>query len=122
RQRRSDLDEGVDVVWPPVQEEDRRTRGRAGLDVSDVQRPRVDLLDGSERRVRGLHRRGLVRRLRLGGSRTGERELRGCERRGRGTEKSTAIDGRLGGHWILLEAADQRPDDGPGQRGRRGIA
>ena len=49
RQQRRDLGEGVDVVRPAVQQNDRRTVGRADVDVADVEEAGRDLLDGAER-------------------------------------------------------------------------
>ena len=42
------LGEGVDVVWPAVQQNDRRTVGRAHVDVADFEEAGRDLLDGAE--------------------------------------------------------------------------
>jgi len=46
RQQRRDLGVGVDVVRPPVQQDDRRTVGRADVHVADVEDAGRDLLDG----------------------------------------------------------------------------
>jgi len=39
----------MDVVRPAVQQNDRRTVGRADVDVADVEEAGRDLLDGAER-------------------------------------------------------------------------
>ena len=49
RQQRGDIDEAVDVVGPAMQQDDRRTVGRPGLGVADVQQAGVDLLQRRER-------------------------------------------------------------------------
>ena len=49
RQQRRDLGEGVDVVRPAVQQHDRRTIGRADVDVADVEHAGLDLPDRAHR-------------------------------------------------------------------------
>ena len=51
-QRRDHVVVAVDVVRPAVQQDDRGTVGRAGVDVADVEEAGVDLADGAERRHR----------------------------------------------------------------------
>jgi hypothetical protein len=57
-QQRGDLGVAVDVVGPPVQQDDRRAIARTGFGVPDAQHARVDLFRHAERTLRvRRHRR-----------------------------------------------------------------
>ncbi len=47
-QKRRDIDEAVNVVWPAVQQHDHITIARADVGISDVQDAGIDLLQQAE--------------------------------------------------------------------------
>ena len=71
RQQRRDIDKAVDVVWPAVQQDDRRAVGRTRFGIADIQHAGVDLLQRAERGVGpGLIRASACARARCRSSRT----------------------------------------------------
>jgi hypothetical protein len=92
-QARRDLGEGVDVIGPAVQQQHHRAVLGAHLDIADVQRAGVDLLDRTEG---GL---GRGRRGRAGGA--GQAAEGG--RQGRGAEEAATVriaeESWRGGRW-----------------------
>src|SRR6202011_1376868 len=63
-QTRGDVDETVDVVRPPVQQDRGRAAAGTGLGVSDIENAGIDVLERTERAIRGSYSRR--RRLRDG--------------------------------------------------------
>ena len=54
--QRGHVDIAVDVVWPAVQQDDRRTLGRASLRVSDMQDAGIEVTEEGKARARRRRR------------------------------------------------------------------
>ena len=89
RQQGRDIDEAVNVVWPPVQEDDCRPVSRTGIDISDIEVAGVDLLEGAKRRV-GASRR-LIFRPTLRPRRTDHAQFGRGKRHGGPAQKAAAM-------------------------------
>src|SRR5918992_2545986 len=88
-QQRRDVDVGVNVVRPAVEQHDHGTIDRAGFRIANVQGAGIDLLQRSERRVRPW-RAGPGRGARLRVDGIEPAEASGCERHRRGAQETAA--------------------------------